>query len=874
MKLRHIKLFVNIGLLFLFGIVFSGCVIDSVYKVSFTVDKEVVAIVEVNANTSITKEQVPADPVKEGYDFAGWFNGATELDFTTTINANATYEAKFDKKVFNVKFVVEKNEIASFDVEWGNVLDNTKVPTAPEKVGYNFLGWYCGETLFDATQAIKENKEVVAKYGLKDVFNISFVANGETIKTVQVTDGETVDPAEVPADPNLKAHKFVGWYNGDAEFDETAKVVANATYEAKFELTHYVATFEEQEVLVEVGSKLSIATIENPVMENHVFVGWYCGDVKATEGMDITNNMAFVAKFVGLESYNGTWCNENGVYFIIEDGEVLGGDFRYAQAFTFNTENGKIVYDEDGWFRSIYSFEVTSTGLKFTHDYYDSSYEENVIDEINLAKATQSPYQGSYRFDNSRYINIIEGGIVTEYNGSDTEYGIIKEVEGQLVIVYKAAYSSEKTVNVAIDEKGNIVAEGKIFVKNSTEFNYLYCSSENPYYYFFTVNEEQVIVADDNGQSYYASVEGSVEVGSIIIVKYNEKEVMIKITDTSHYELAGEEKGTYTKGTDTLVLNGFGNATLNDVEAEYTINGAGYIIINDSAYSLDAQTNTFTDVAKDNAIKGPFTLVSNSNYSQYKFVFDGFKGVSLLYITSSRTTEYNGTYELKEGSININLPTYSYYGGLYKCEDEGKILIKDDKIYILDGHTVKDIRENMDGSYGENGEIVVNSASSSINYNGQSYELTYNYNGSAATFEVASENPNISAKDIITIKLNDKGNLELVKEINVFDYDGYLVLEKQPAVEYAPYKVATLDAFAGTWKGKMSSGTECVCVINGDGTGTFNGNSFTYTVSGNKLSFVLGGEDYSLNGDPSTGKLTVQYTYDYSDMPEYDVTKQ
>ena len=39
----------------------------------------------------------PEDPVKEGYIFAGWFNGETEFDFTSPVNASVTLTAGWEK---------------------------------------------------------------------------------------------------------------------------------------------------------------------------------------------------------------------------------------------------------------------------------------------------------------------------------------------------------------------------------------------------------------------------------------------------------------------------------------------------------------------------------------------------------------------------------------------------------------------------------------------------------------------------------------------------------------------------------------------------------------------------------------------------------
>ncbi len=876
LKTKSFKLFTCFVLLFTFVLTLSSCVVDRsnvIYNVTFVANDETLSVIEIQYANLLTEEQIPADPVKTGYDFVGWFDGVNELDLTQGVRKNSIYVAKFTKTVCDVKFMIDGSIAADYDIIWGKLLDDNQIPEAPEKPEYHFLGWYVGDEKFDCDKAVKSDMEIVAKYQLKDVFAINFVVEGQTVKTTNVIDGFVIDVEEVPADPTLKAHKFIGWFNGEVEFDETAKVSDNATYTAKFELTHYITTFGEEEVLVEVGQKLSLATIENPTKENQAFVGWYCGDVKATEGMEVTENMNFEAKFVGLDSYNGTWYNEKGIYYIIENGNVVGGDFRYGKVFTLDMETGKIVYDEDGWYPSVYAFEVTNEGVKFTHDYYDASYEEYVNDVIDLVKAEKSIYQGSYRANNSGYINIIEGGVVTKYNGSDTSAGIIKEVEGKLVIVYKSAYGSEKTVEVKFDEKGNLVAEGKIFVKDSTSFKYLYYSNGEPQYYFFTIGEEEIIIAEDGSNSYYATVEGNVVAGEIITVKYNDQEIEIQVVDDSHYTLAGEEKGTYTNEDNTLVLNGFGTAIFNENEAEYVINGMGYIITDAGAYEIDATNKTFTIVEKDNAINGPYILTPNS-YGTYKLTLDGYKGAKVTYTSGSGSkTEYNGKYQITETAIIISECNYSYNGS-WTIEEAGKVLIKGDKLFILEGATFEDVRKNMDGAYGENGEIVVNSDASTINFMGETYKLTYNYNGAKATFTAPSEDANIPFKDELSITLKDNGNLEVTRVCYGWDeyFEGAEVIDTK-VNEYAKYEVSTLDAFVGTWVG-MSPYGEYTFVFNGDGTGMWQEYNITYVINNNVLTFDWAYEyAFSISGDPSTGQITVDYEYDYMDYT-FVATKQ
>lgn len=90
---------------------------------------------------------------------------------------------------------------------------------------------------------------------------------------------------------------------------------------------------------------------------------------------------------------------------------------------------------------------------------------------------------------------------------------------------------------------------------------------------------------------------------------------------------------------------------------------------------------------------------------------------------------------------------------------------------------------------------------------------------------------------------------------------------KQESIEQS-----TLDNFAGTWVGENSDGGIVTFVFDGDGTGTVNGNEITYTVSEGTLTLTYKDTiQYTLSGDPTTGKLTVapkdaNSTYDWRNL--------
>ena len=116
------------------------------------------------------KVAAPENPVKEGYDFVGWFKDGEEkaFDFNAAITADVTLTAKFEKHVepvekeFTVTFV---NGETRDEVK---VKENEKVaaPENPVKEGYDFVGWFKDgeEKAFDFNAAITADVTLTAKF--------------------------------------------------------------------------------------------------------------------------------------------------------------------------------------------------------------------------------------------------------------------------------------------------------------------------------------------------------------------------------------------------------------------------------------------------------------------------------------------------------------------------------------------------------------------------------------------------------------------------------------------------------------------------------------------------------------------------------------
>lgn len=88
------------------GIILVGIIIavilmfalkKTTYEVSFMSDgSEVLDSIEVKEDETIEE---PSVPVKEGYEFVGWYSGTEKFDFSTKITEDITLEARWEKTV-------------------------------------------------------------------------------------------------------------------------------------------------------------------------------------------------------------------------------------------------------------------------------------------------------------------------------------------------------------------------------------------------------------------------------------------------------------------------------------------------------------------------------------------------------------------------------------------------------------------------------------------------------------------------------------------------------------------------------------------------------------------------------------------------------
>lgn len=167
------------------------------------------------------------EPIKDGYTFEGWYYEEvfTTLYLSQIITSNITLYAKWEPVV--IETVTVRFELQGGSGTFGNQTVQmgsyaVRPTTEPTRQGYQFLGWYVGQTggqPFDfETMAIYNNTVIYAQWQElnTNTYTVTYSLNGafqpEPI-TEEVTTGES--PVGPTTEFIYEGHIFQGWSTDD-----------------------------------------------------------------------------------------------------------------------------------------------------------------------------------------------------------------------------------------------------------------------------------------------------------------------------------------------------------------------------------------------------------------------------------------------------------------------------------------------------------------------------------------------------------------------------------------------------------------------------------------------------------------------------------
>lgn len=260
----------------------------------------------------------------------------------------------------------EETYTVTFNSNGGTTVSNqtvekdgvVKEPSNPTRDGYTFGGWYIDlgrNEKYDFSQKVNKNITLTAKWDAVDAdsFTVTLSGDGVLSSTKTIKKGEKL---EKPADPTRTGYKFLGWYDGNKQFDFNTPITGNITLTAKWELEtkteekpsqptggtttkpkptpevkEYTVSFNSDGGTIVADKKVKendTITLSVPTRSGYKFLGWYDGNTKVENSYKVTKNVTLVAKWEEIITYTVTFKTYDdttpaGVIKLLRNGQVV-----------------------------------------------------------------------------------------------------------------------------------------------------------------------------------------------------------------------------------------------------------------------------------------------------------------------------------------------------------------------------------------------------------------------------------------------------------------------------------------------------------------------------------------------------------------------
>lgn len=255
---------------------------EDTFSVTFYDGDITVKSFSVTEGKVLTEEDIPAPPVKSGYEFTGWFCEEGRVESGFVINGDLSVYAKY-VAVYTVTFCVGEQTVKTVAVRAGERVADAEFPTVSEE-GKLFCGWLLEGAPFTA-QTITSDMVVYAS--LKQLYTVTFVYGESTVRSVSVCEGEAVPSEQIPQLSLSERYRLEGWFVGETPFSQTP-VTENVTVTARVSRLFQVSFVNGQEtvatVLVVEGERVTGDLIPNaPNRSMYEFDGWFVSNTPVAQ---------------------------------------------------------------------------------------------------------------------------------------------------------------------------------------------------------------------------------------------------------------------------------------------------------------------------------------------------------------------------------------------------------------------------------------------------------------------------------------------------------------------------------------------------------------------------------------------------------------
>ncbi len=388
----------------------------------------------------------PEAPERAGYVFIGWTYGGADFNFSTALSKDITLRAKWNTVDYTIAYELGGGT-AENPLKY-TVVSDTIVLEAPEKAGYDFLGW----TFEGQSEPQKEIKIEKGSVGDK-----SFTANWAVTKYAITYDYDGGTGAEEPVteytsasesisipDPQKANYSFLGWtFEGQTEPQKGLVIESGSTGDYALKANWSAVEYTISYILGDGGdingnpetyTHESEFTLANPIRPGYMFTGWtFQGQETPTKSVSVPLGTT------GNKTYTANWeLVRYSISYEFKGGAPSSGE---TLPLTFTVNDLPLTLP------SVY---LVDGGSAFTSWYTDEELE-NPISQITDCKSIKL-YAGFSAITEGLQFTSVPGGVhVSGYTGESPVVYIPDIYNGKIVTGIAAnAFQSSAVTDVYI----------------------------------------------------------------------------------------------------------------------------------------------------------------------------------------------------------------------------------------------------------------------------------------------------------------------------------------------------------------------------------------------------------------------------------------
>ncbi|MBR5695743.1 MAG: InlB B-repeat-containing protein, partial [Paludibacteraceae bacterium] len=234
--------------------------------------------------------QLPTYPDRDGQIFLGWSDGVNTYYEIKPGSSAEDFEltASWGVKSFEIIYIVDGIEYARDTIQAGAPLVKISDPETAEE-GYAFSGWSTTPDIMPA-----HDLTVTGSFE-KGGYTLTYVIDGETIKSVRYLYGAAISPTKAP---NRPGYAFDVWEGLPATMP-----ARDLTVNGKYKVATYSIVLRNEGVALDTiyytifDDAIALPVIEGP---GKMFKGWYDGrkTVNRIKPSDYSGNIDLVASWI------------------------------------------------------------------------------------------------------------------------------------------------------------------------------------------------------------------------------------------------------------------------------------------------------------------------------------------------------------------------------------------------------------------------------------------------------------------------------------------------------------------------------------------------------------------------------------------------